>query len=72
MILAASDVQCRFLGVDTLWALCMGFNVYLALFRGWTSERMRRQEVIHFSEPSFLFLFFMPTSKCENADFEIW
>lgn len=37
-----------FLGVDTLWALCMGFNVYLALFRGWTSERMRRQEWKYF------------------------
>lgn len=37
-----------FLGVDTLWALCMGFNVYLALFRGWTTERMRRQEWKYF------------------------
>ncbi|KAL9072509.1 MAG: hypothetical protein Q9161_003521 [Pseudevernia consocians] len=37
-----------FLGVDTLWALCMGFNVYLALFRGWTSESMRRQEWKYF------------------------
>ena len=42
------NLLCRFLGVDTLWALCMGINVYLALFRGWTSERMRRQEWKYF------------------------
>ncbi len=46
--LTGPNVQCRFLGVDTLWALCMGFNVYLALFRGWSSERMRRQEWKYF------------------------
>ena len=34
----------RFLGVDALWALCMSVNVYLALFRGWTAQRMRAQE----------------------------
>lgn len=48
MLFVAPNVQYRFLGVDTLWALCMGFNVYLALFRGWTSERMRRQEWKYF------------------------
>ncbi|MCJ1451450.1 hypothetical protein MMC28_001787 [Mycoblastus sanguinarius] len=37
-----------FLGVDALWALCMGFNVYLALFRGWTAQRMRAQEWKYF------------------------
>ena len=34
----------RFLGVDALWALCMAVNVYFALFRGWTAQRMRAQE----------------------------
>ena len=38
----------RFLGVDVLWALCMSFNVYLALFRGWTAQRMRAQEWKYF------------------------
>ena len=38
----------RFLGVDVLWALCMAFNVYLALFRGWTAQRMRAQEWKYF------------------------
>ncbi|KAL2044430.1 hypothetical protein N7G274_003135 [Stereocaulon virgatum] len=37
-----------FLGVDALWALCMAFNVHLALFRGWTAERMQAQEWRYF------------------------
>ena len=37
-----------FLGVDVFWALCMAFNVYLALFRGWTASRMRAQEWKYF------------------------
>ncbi|MCJ1275697.1 hypothetical protein MMC21_003500 [Puttea exsequens] len=37
-----------FLGVDALWALCMAFNVYLALFRGWTAQRMRAHEWYYF------------------------
>ncbi|KAL6719300.1 hypothetical protein ACLMJK_003539 [Lecanora helva] len=37
-----------FLGVDALWALCMAFNVYLALFRDWTAKRMRAQEWKYF------------------------
>ena len=31
-------------GVDCYWALCMALNVYLALFRSWTQERMQAQE----------------------------
>ena len=31
-------------GVDCYWALCMALNVYLALFRGWTTQRMQTQE----------------------------
>ncbi|MDI1487947.1 MAG: hypothetical protein OHK93_007221 [Ramalina farinacea] len=31
-------------GVDCYWALCMAWNVYLALFRGWTTQRMQKQE----------------------------
>lgn len=38
----------RFLGVDVFWALCMAFNVYLALFQGWTAQRMRDQEWKYF------------------------
>ncbi|KAL2051419.1 hypothetical protein ABVK25_008286 [Lepraria finkii] len=37
-----------FLGVDALWALCMAFNVHLALFRGWTAQRMQAQEWKYF------------------------
>ncbi|KAL9102954.1 MAG: hypothetical protein Q9163_001941 [Psora crenata] len=39
----------RFLGVDVLWALCMAFNVYLALFQQWTARRMRAQEWKYFA-----------------------
>ncbi|CAD6563967.1 MAG: hypothetical protein ASARMPRED_002596 [Alectoria sarmentosa] len=59
-----------FLGVDTLWALCMGLNVYLALFRGWTSERMRRQEWKYFLGcygcsfiPALVYLFINTNSR---------
>lgn len=45
---ASTDCCFRFLGVDALWALCMAFNVHLALFRGWTSQRMRAQEWKYF------------------------
>ena len=38
----------RFLGVDALWALAMALNVYLALFRGWTAQRMQAQEWKYF------------------------
>ena len=31
-------------GVDCYWALCMALNVYLALFRSWTVQRMQSQE----------------------------
>ena len=31
-------------GVDCYWALCMALNVYLALFRSWTTRRMQSQE----------------------------
>ena len=31
-------------GVDCYWALCMALNVYLALFRSWTTQRMQSQE----------------------------
>ena len=31
-------------GVDCYWALCMALNVYLALFHGWTTQRMQKQE----------------------------
>lgn len=31
-------------GVDCYWALCMALNVYLALFRSWTSQQMQKQE----------------------------
>lgn len=41
---ASLDEGSRFLGVDALWALCMALNVYLALFRGWTAQRMRGYE----------------------------
>ena len=34
-------------GVDCYWALCMALNVYLALFRGWTTQRMQSQERIY-------------------------
>ncbi|KAL9126443.1 MAG: hypothetical protein Q9217_004499 [Psora testacea] len=37
-----------FLGVDVFWALCMSFNVYLALFQKWTAQRMRAQEWKYF------------------------
>lgn len=40
--------ESRFLGVDALWALCMAFNVHLALFRGWTAQRMQAQEWKYF------------------------
>jgi len=45
---SGADRNPRFLGVDALWALCMSFNVYLALFRGWTAQRMRAQEWKYF------------------------
>ena len=31
-------------GVDCYWSLCMAVNVYLALFRGWTTQQMQAQE----------------------------
>lgn len=43
-----TDQLNRFLGVDVFWALCMSVNVYLALFRGWTAQRMRTQEWKYF------------------------
>ena len=39
----------RFLGVDVFWALCMSFNAYLALFRGWSAERMRKLDLWYFT-----------------------
>ena len=30
------------------WALCMAFNVYLALFRKWTAPRMQAHEWKYF------------------------
>ena len=50
--------------MDVLWALCMAFNVYLALFRGWTAKRMRAQEWKYFAGcygcsfiPAFAYIF---------------
>ena len=43
-----ADSTTRFLGVDALWALCMSFNVYMALFCGWSAKRMRAQEWKYF------------------------
>ena len=40
-LLTLSD---RFQAADAYWALCMALNVYLALFHGWNSTRMRSQE----------------------------
>ena len=36
------------MGVDALWALCMAPNAHLALFRGWTAQRMQAQERKYF------------------------
>ena len=59
-----------FLGVDMFWALCMAFNVYLALFRGWTASRMRAQEWKYFlgcygasSIPAVVYLFVSSRSR---------
>ena len=59
-----------FLGVDVFWALCMAFNVYLALFRGWTAKRMRALEWKYFIccygaafIPAFIYLFINTSSR---------
>lgn len=59
-----------FLGVDVFWALCMAVNVYLALFRGWTAQRMRALEWRYFIGcygaafvPAFIYLFINTQSR---------
>lgn len=39
-----------FLGVDCYWAFCMAVNVYLAFFRGYTTEKLRACELIPLSK----------------------
>ena len=34
----------RLQGVDAYWALCMALNVYLALFHGWSTKRMKSRD----------------------------
>ena len=59
-----------FLGVDVFWALCMAVNVYLALFQGWTAQRMRALEWKYFAGcygaafiPAFVYLFINTNSR---------
>ena len=57
-------------GVDVYWALCMSLNVYLALFRGWSTEKMRGQEWYYLAlcyglslVPSVVYLFLSADGK---------
>ena len=36
-----SNMQCRFLGVDAFWNLCIACNVYLAFFHNYTAKQLK-------------------------------
>lgn len=44
-----------FLGVDVYWAFCMALNVYLVFFRGYTTEQLRKRELICQDDVTFWF-----------------